>query len=93
MTFSNIPSHYEVIVVSLLTDTQHKTTTTFCDRENISISKDIFFFLSVVAISTSNTLVVPIFEIEWRSSDTNLYHLDTNWIQVVAWKKERNELS
>ena len=92
MTFSNIPSLYEVIVVSLLTDTQHETTTTFCDRENISISKDIFF-LSVVAISTSNTLVVLIFEIEWRSSDTNLYHLDTNWIQVVAWKKERNELS
>ena len=64
MTFSNIPSLDEVIVVSLLTDTQHETTTTFCDRENISIPKDIFFFLSVVAISTSNTLVVPIFEIE-----------------------------
>ena len=43
MTFSNIPSLYEVIVVSLLTDTRHKTTTTFCDRENISISKDLFF--------------------------------------------------
>ena len=43
MTFSNIPSLYEVIVVSLLTDTRHETTTTFCDRENISISKNIFF--------------------------------------------------
>ena len=44
MNFSNIPSLYEVVVVSLLTDTRHKTTTTFCDRENISISKDIIFF-------------------------------------------------
>ena len=43
MTFSNIPSVYEVIVVSLLIDTQHETTTTFCDRENISISKELFF--------------------------------------------------
>ena len=64
MTLSNIPSLYEVIVVSLLIDTRDDTTTTFCNRENISISKDTFFFLSVVAISTSNTLVVPIFEIE-----------------------------
>ena len=64
MTFSNISSLDEVIVVSLLTDTRYEFTTTFCDQENISISKDIFFFLSVVAISTSNTLVVPIFEIE-----------------------------
>ena len=46
MTFSNIPSLDEVIVVSLLTDTQHETTTTFCDRENISISKDIFIYFS-----------------------------------------------
>ena len=43
MTLSNIPSLYEVIVVSLLNDTRHETTTTFCDRENISISKDNFF--------------------------------------------------
>ena len=62
MNFSNIPSLYEVIVVSLLTDTRHETTTTFCDRENISISKDNFF--SLVAISTPNTLVLTIFEIE-----------------------------
>ena len=43
MTFSNIPLLCEVIVLSLLTDTRHETTTTFCDRENISISKDNFF--------------------------------------------------
>ena len=90
MTFSNIPLLYEVIVVSLLTVSRHETTTTFCDWEKISISKDIFFLL-VVAISTSNTLVVPIFEIEWRSSDTNWYHPATNWIQVVARKKERKK--
>ena len=43
MTFSNIPSLYEVIVVSLLSDTRDDTTTTFCNRVNKSISKDTFF--------------------------------------------------
>ena len=28
-----------------------------------------------------------------RMWDTNLYHLDTNWIQVIAWNKERMEFS
>ena len=44
MTFSNIPSLDEVIVVSLLTDTQHETTTTFCDLEIYLFLRIFFFF-------------------------------------------------
>ena len=58
------------------------------NRGIISIFKDAYILVDV-GVFNSTTVVLILCEIELRRSDTNLYHLDTNWIQVVARKKEK----
>ena len=58
----------------------------------ISIFKDAYI-LADVGVSNSTTVVLILCEIELRRSDINLYHLDTNWTQVVVSKKEGMKFS
>ena len=58
----------------------------------ISIFKDAYILVDV-GVFNSTTVVLILCEIELRRSDTNLYHLDTNWTQVAEQKKEGMKFS